>query len=174
MGYTTVGGGGGGSGDLLAANNLSDVGNAATALSNLGGLSVKTVTATTGSIAGGGAGSQNKSVSVAGSNICIIGCQLTRTAGASTSASVEAHSTDAFGDVNPAYLYGSSFSGVTIATNPVFGPLTAVGGSNLKVAVPYQDADATSEIHLTIKNQDASATNVGTFSLALRYLTFSF
>ena len=37
----TGGGGGGGTGDLLAANNLSDVDNTETALANLGGISLK-------------------------------------------------------------------------------------------------------------------------------------
>lgn len=36
-----TGGGGGGTGDLLAANNLSDVDNTETALANLGGISLK-------------------------------------------------------------------------------------------------------------------------------------
>lgn len=161
-------GGGGGGGDpaaLKIASNLSDVADGATALANLGGIGVQGLSLTTGSIAA--SGSEQANITSAPANLAIVGAKLTRTAGASTSVTVSLHATDAFGGAI-AYIFGSSFFAATIGGDPLYGPASNVGGSDLVFAVPYTDLDATTEIHVQIDNNDG--VEAGTFRLDLKVL----
>lgn len=158
-------GGGGGSGDLLAANNLSDVASAATALANLGGVGVATISLVTASLAA--AASEDNNIAVPSSNILIVQAQVTRTAGASITVTVESHPTDAFGGAQ-SYVFGSFFGGVSIAADPVYGPKTSAGGTDVIGAVPYADVDASNELHLRVTNNDGA--EAGTFRVRLWYV----
>lgn len=139
-----------------------------TALENAGGggLSITTLTVTTGEIAGGGAGTEDINVELPSSNVIILGVSVALSAGASTSVGLAVYNTDAF-STKQAQVVGAAFGG---ETPPFWGPGSNSGGSNQPFAVPYHDYDETSEMHLRVSNADFTAENAGTYVITLQVL----
>lgn len=183
-------GGGGGSTDAATLGYTpaagADPGSAADALDDLRSRTatiegayagIQTLTHTTGSLFGSSGGMdpseeyEDVNLALPSDNVMIVGVAIELTAGLSTSVSAFTYNTDAFSTVQTS-LFGSSFgSGESInPPNPVFGPRINAGASSNSLAVLYTDYDGTHEMHLRVKNADFTGSNVGTFTITIRYI----
>lgn len=134
-----------------------------------GGAAIEVVTVTSAEIAA--SGSENISTLIDSSDIVILGVQLTRTAGASTSVTVTLYSDDGFGTAMDV-MFGADGFAQTIGADPVYGPHYEFGGNTTRAARFYHDDDLSSELHVKIDNNDG--VEVGTFEMVVNYMSLAF
>lgn len=130
------------------------------------------IIATTANIVGGAANFRHIDITgILGNRIVIVGVYIKRLTGGSVEAAIEVFDNDVASNAQPIFGVGTSGNGYTVGATFARGPRFATGGVDFYVAMPYEDVDATNEIHMRVYNTDAAGSpgSDGSFEVRVSY-----
>lgn len=135
-----------------------------------GGLAPVTITATTDEIDASDAANMDIPLPAGITAATILRATVTRTAGTSTSVSVELYPTDSRASGDKAILFGNAFGGVDITGTdvPFYGPWDTTGGNLSTNAMSYTNTDSDEFVRAVVVNRHFD--QPGTFRVDLDIL----
>jgi len=131
-----------------------------------------TAIATTANIVGGAANHEHVDITdILGDRIVIVGVYIKRLTGGCVQAAIQLFEDDAATTAQPIFGIGTAGNGLTVGASFARGPQFDNAGTPYYVVTPYEDADATGEIHMRVYNTDAAGSpgSDGSFEVRVSY-----